>query len=87
VKKYKSQGKTVEESVNNKEENSCKTFVWILSKNLASDTDCLQGLCWLGLVRPILPCVFFMGGQASLAQVGRFPIILKSTHFVSIFRS
>jgi hypothetical protein len=35
LKKYKSQGKAVEVTVNNKEENSLD-FVWILSKNSVS---------------------------------------------------
>ncbi len=40
LKKYKSQGKAVEVTVNSKEEKrgkTLKTFVWISSKNVASD--------------------------------------------------
>jgi hypothetical protein len=41
LKKYKSQGKTVEVTVNSKKENS-KTFVWVLTKNSASVTGSSQ---------------------------------------------
>jgi hypothetical protein len=39
LKKKKTQGKTVEDTVNSKEENSLKTFDWILSKNSASGKE------------------------------------------------